>query len=322
MALAHLVIYGICNALLLLAVLPLQAAPQSDQTTFTLPVRVDEVSVVFSASDFEGLPINDLRLSDMTLQDDGKKQTKIMKFEHHAELPLRAGILVDVSGSMESNSPFTQLITRLFAERILRSDSDQAFIMQFTSMQRMVQDWTNSAEELRQGSQPPRKSMGIATAIYDSIYIAVRDQIAKQPERTSGKANAILLFSDGVDDASHARLQDVMNICQQTNTRIYVFYYGSKSRFGDGQKNLRDLAAGAGGRVFYNQDVADALSNLRIIENDLRNSYLIAYRPSHLKDDGKFHAIRLTSPTRGGVIVTRSGYYAPGGQPLNISRHR
>jgi hypothetical protein len=113
-----------------------------------------------------------------------------------------------------------------------------------------------------------------------------------------------------------------MNICQQTNTRIYVFYYGSKSRFGDGQKNLRDLAAGAGGRVFYNQDVADALSNLRIIENDLRNSYLIAYRPSHLKDDGKFHAIRLTSPTRGGVIVTRSGYYAPGGQPLNISRHR
>jgi Ca-activated chloride channel homolog len=305
--------FGVGDALLLMML----AAPVQMETGpggYTLPVRVDEVSVVFSASDFEGRPITDLTLPDMRLLDDGKRQTKIVKFEHRSEQPLRAGILVDVSGSMGSNRPFTQLITRLFAERILRSNSDQAFLMDFTSMQKLVQDWTNHADELRDASRRPGSSLGISTAIYDSVYIAVRDQFAKKPDLTTGTANVVLLFSDGVDDASHARLRDVMDISQQTYTRIYVFYYGSKSHFGEGQKNLRELAAGTGGRVFYNDDVADALNNLRIIENDLRNSYLIAYKPSNLKDDGKFHAIRLTSPNRGGVIVTRSGYYAPRGR--------
>ncbi len=257
---------------------------------------------------FNGRPINDLELSDMRLLDDGKRQKKILKFEHRTDLPLRAGILVDVSGSMAGDYPFLQLATNLFAERILHSNSDQAFMMRFASMQKMVQDWTNSADALRAANDSHWSSLGLKTAIYDAVYIAVRDQIAKQAVNT---ANVILLFSDGVDDASHARLEDVMDICQQTNSRIYVFYYGSKSRFDDGQKNLRDLAAGTGGRVFYDDDAAHALNNLRIIENDLRNNYLIVYKPSNIKDDGKFHAISLSSPTRGGVITTRSGYYAP-----------
>lgn len=302
--------YGVCGVLLLLAPGVASVPVESGQPVYTLPVRVDEVNVVFSASDFNGRPINDLELSDMRLLDDRKQQKKIVKFEHRTDLPLRAGILLDVSGSMAGDHPFLQLATNLFAERILRSNSDQAFMMRFASMQKMVQDWTNSADALRAANNSHWSSLGLKTAIYDAVYIAVRDQFAKQAVNTTGTANVILLFSDGVDDASHARLEDVMDICQQTNSRIYVFYYGSKSRFDDGQKNLRDLAAGTGGRVFYDDDAVHALNNLRIIENDLRNNYLMVYKPSNIKDDGKFHAISLTSPTRGGVITTRSGYYA------------
>ena len=308
--------FGLGDALLLM-MLAAPAQMESGQGGYTLPVRVDEVNVVFSASDFEGRPISDLQLSDMRLLDNGKLQTKIVKFEHRTELPLRAGFLVDISGSMGSENPRTQMITRLFAEKILRLKSDRAFVMRFAGMQKMMQDWTGSADELR-GASPlvgtNWSSLGISTALYDSVYIAVRDQYAKKPELTTGTANVILLFSDGVDDASHARLQDVMDICQQTYTRVYVFYGQPRSHFGEGQKNLRELAAGTGGRVFYNDDAAHALNDLHVMENDLRNNYLIAYRPSHLKDDGKFHAISLTSPTRGGVITTRSGYYAPRGR--------
>ena len=308
--------YGVGDALLLMMLAaPMQV--ESGPGGYTLPVRVDEVSVVFSASDFEGRPIDDLTLADMRLLDNGKRQTKILKFEHRTELPLRAGILVDVSNSMQGEMHRTQMITGLFSGKILRSKSDQAFVMSFGRAQKLLQDWTSHGDELHDASlrlTEKWNGVGMGTAIYDSVYIAVRDQIAKKPELTTGTANVILLFSDGVDNASHARLQDVMDICQQTNSRIYVFYGESKSHFGEGQKNLRDLVAGTGGRVFYNDDGAHALNDLRIIENDLRNNYLIAYKPSNLKDDGKFHAIRLTSPNRGGEIVTRSGYYAPRGR--------
>ena len=110
---------------------------------------------------FNGRPINDLELSDMRLLDDGKRQKKILKFEHRTDLPLRAGILVDVSGSMAGDYPFLQLATNLFAERILHSNSDQAFMMRFASMQKMVQDWTNSADALRAANDSHWSSLGL-----------------------------------------------------------------------------------------------------------------------------------------------------------------
>jgi len=34
------------------------------------------------------------------------------------------------------------------------------------------------------------------------------------------------------------------------------------------------------------------------------------YKPAKIKADGSFHRIQLESPSRGGVITVRSGYYA------------
>jgi VWFA-related protein len=305
--------YGVCDALLLVALGAAPIPPEPGQAVYTLPVRVDEVNVVFSASDFNGRPINDLELSDMRLLENGKRQKKILKFEHRTDLPLRAGIVVDTSGSMIYSLPRNQQITGIFAEKILRSASDQSFIMGFDFEAKLLQDWTAKSKELREASLQLGKDAGSrlgGTALYDSVYLAVRDQFANKNANSIATANVLLVFSDGEDNKSHARLQDVVDICQQTNSRIYVFYGSSKSIFGEGQKNLRDLATGTGGRVFYDDDAAHALNDLRIIENDLRNNYLIVYKPSNIKDDGRFHAISLTSPTRGGVITTRSGYYA------------
>ena len=253
----------------------------------------------------------------MRLLDDGKRQKKIVKFEHRTDLPLRAGIVVDTSGSMMGHLSRNQQITGLFAEKILRSASDRSFVMGFDFEQKLLQDWTAKSEELRAASLQLGNDAGSragGTALYDSVYIAVRDEFANKNTSSTGTANVLLVFSDGEDNRSHARLQDVVDICQQTNSRIYVFYGSSKSMFGEGQKNLRDLATGTGGRVFYDDDAAHALNDLRIIENDLRNNYLIVYKPSNIKDDGKFHAISFNSPTRGGVITTRSGYYAARGK--------
>jgi Ca-activated chloride channel family protein len=50
---------------------------------------------------------------------------------------------------------------------------------------------------------------------------------------------------------------------------------------------------------------------LQLLDATLRNQYRLVYKPDHLKRDGTFHRIRLDSPKRGGLITTRSGYYAP-----------
>jgi Ca-activated chloride channel family protein len=152
------------------------------------------------------------------------------------------------------------------------------------------------------------------TAIIDSIYRACLNQFGRlsYAGTAAGSANFILLFSDGEDNASHAYLNEAVEMCQRTNTAIYAFRVHPESRFSDGPKTLTQLASQTGGRVFKNEDSDDAIYNdLRTIEADLRNQYRLIYKPAELKRDGAFHRIALQGPARVESIAIRSGYYAP-----------
>ena len=70
--------------------------------------------------------------------------------------------------------------------------------------------------------------------------------------QSNATGNFILLFSDGVDDDSHAYLSEAVDMCQRSRTAIYAFGNSGKSRFSAGQKTLEELAGKTGGRVFYN----------------------------------------------------------------------
>ncbi len=288
---------------------------QAADTPFLFRVNTYEVNLVFSAADFEGHPIDDLTLADIKLTDSGKVQQRVTKFEHHASLPLRVGIVVDTSRSMLGEAMRrNHAIATLFAAKVLRNGTDEAFVTGFDFDRKLLTDWTSDPDLLhdamtRLGKDAASRLGG--TAIYDSLYRTVHEQFGLQLEKTAGKANAVLLFSDGDDNVSHAYLQDVVNLCQTTQTRIYVFSDQAKSHFDHGEKNLRELAARTGGQIFYEERPAKALADLRAIEASLRDSYFLAYQPSNVKEDGKFHPISLKSPTRGGLITTRSGYYAP-----------
>jgi Ca-activated chloride channel homolog len=284
--------------------------PQDEAGPYTLMVPVDEVSLTFHASDFHGMPIEDLTERDLRLLDDGKRQDRILSFQAFRNLPIRAGILFDTSRSMEGLWR-NQDIAAMYATRLLRKETDQAFVMRFDSATKVKQSWTNNAalltESLRTIALDRESRLG-GTVLFDSLYKACRDQWTSDHDAITG--NFILLFTDGVDNASHARLEDVIDICQQARTAIYVFSDEAKSFHAEGQKTLDELVKKSGGRIFFDATGAEVWNDLRIMESDQRSQYRMVYKPSSLKPDGSFHRIKLDSPTRGGVITTRSGYYA------------
>lgn len=287
------------------------ARPPGNDHPYTLTVPVDEVSLTFHASDFHGVPIEDLTLDDLRLMDDGKRQRRILSFESYRNLPIRAGILFDTSRSMLGDLKRNQEITNLYATHLLRKETDKAFVMRFDFDAQVRQDWTNDsaalAASLRTIAADHASRLG-GTALYNAVYTACRDQWTSDPAAVTG--NFILLFTDGLDNASHARMQDVIDACQHARTAIYVFTGEPKSRFSDGQKILDELVKKSGGRIFFDPTGTDIWNDLQIMEHDQRSQYRIVYKPSHLKLDGSFRQIKLDSPTRGGVITTRSGYYA------------
>src|ERR1700738_7932 len=57
-------------------------------TPYNLNVAVDEVSLTFHAADVHGLPINNLRLDELNLLDQGKPPRKIVVFQSMKDLPI------------------------------------------------------------------------------------------------------------------------------------------------------------------------------------------------------------------------------------------
>ncbi len=102
-------------------------------TILTIKKRVDEVNVLFIATDHHGKFVRNLSQGDFTFLDDHKPPQSIINFRHETDLPLELGLLVDTSGSVHSRFDFEQEAAVSFLQHTLRANFDQAFVMGFSS---------------------------------------------------------------------------------------------------------------------------------------------------------------------------------------------
>ncbi len=310
----------VCGALMLLmlaASSPTNAqtsAAAQDEKSYNLNVSVNEVVITFHASDTNGNAIHDLKLNELRVLDNGKSPTRIIDFRLLEDLPIRAGILLDTSDSMQANLTRSRMIAMQYSQQILQRQTDQAFVMDFGRISSVQQPLTSDPAALAAALRkaPPPAPSGIhGTAIFDAVLRACLYGFGQVDQAATG--NFILLFSDGEDNASYVSLKDAVNTCQRTNTAIYAFRTEPQNgEASTGPSTLAELTTETGGRVFTNHDSAEeSAADLRAIEADLRNQYRLVYKPAALHRNGSFHRIELQTPERVDTISIRSGYYAP-----------
>jgi Ca-activated chloride channel family protein len=285
-----------------------------DAAQFTLSMPADEVNLSFHAADGHGLPVNDLKLDELTLLDNGKPPKSVLAFYSLENHPIHAGILMDTSVSMQKYLPAAKLIAIQYTERLFRAHADQAMVMAFGYSRLTLEHWSGDANAIATGIRnviAGRQNPPPGTALFDAIYSACFYDFGKAEHQASG--NFILVFTDGEDNASQTSLQEVETVCQHSNTSVYAFHPEPvPGDISSGPPNLAELARQTGGRVFHLDESAPGIdSDLRTIEADLRNQYRIVYKPSEWKHDGSFHRIELRVPDRVGTVVVRPGYYAP-----------
>jgi Ca-activated chloride channel homolog len=297
---------------------------------FTIPVSVNEVHVTFRAVDASGQFVPDLQIPDLQLLDNKKPPAAIVRLTKHTGLPIRAGILFDTSPSMLGYALYrNRRLAAALVTEVLSPRTDEAFLEGFDTQAVLLQPFTADPAKLisalRRVDERAYSRM-TGTALFDTLYRACRDRFTPQEVHSDAPTNNfILLFTDGVDNASHSYMRDVIDICQQTHTAVYIFSLDSGAH-GQAQRVLRDLAEQSGGRIFYDKEEENYLSmrkkgtnpvterdlaQLHLIERDLREEYELVYRPAGLKSDGKFHSIQIKTPYRPVSIWARTGYYAP-----------
>jgi Ca-activated chloride channel family protein len=286
----------------------------SKPTVFRVPVN--EVNVVFAVTDKHNHYVKDLKANDFKVLDNRKPPENIRNFTSETNLPLRVGLLIDASNSIRDRFRFEQQAAIEFLNQIVRPDRDQAFVLGFDTTPEITQDFTGNAEKLANGVRMLRPGGG--TAMYDAIYGASRDKLAKTKSAQGGMRRAIILLSDGEDNQSRVTRDDAIEEAQRAEVSVYTIstnVSGTKTR---GDKILEAIATATGGRAFFPfkiEEVSDAFSQ---IQEELRSQYAISYKPADFTADGKYRSIDIEAINKKYKVRARKGYFAPRAETASV----
>jgi len=226
------------------------AGPQDDEPLTTIRAQVQEVNVVFTATDRKGHYRKDLKSSDLAVLDDGKPPAHVNSFVSETDLPLRVGLVMDVSGSITDRMTFEQESAIKFFNQILRPKTDQAFVLAFDSVQRMPTDFTDDPAKLAAGVHS--LSPGGGTALYDAISTAATKKLhAIRSDRPIRRV--IILISDGEDNQSRVTRSEAIEAARRGEVTVYAISTNDSNVKTRGDRLLEQLAEETGGRAFFSQ---------------------------------------------------------------------
>jgi VWFA-related protein len=302
-----------------------QEQKPADDTSPTIQVQVNLVSLLASVRDKHGALINNLTKDDFTLTEDGQAQT-IKYFAKETDLPLTIGLLVDVSASQRNLIEIEREAAYQFFSQVLRK-KDMAFLISFGEDAELLQDFTSSPRLLQAGLEGLRVNSGVqgihpgpvptigqprGTVLYDAVYLAASDRMTHEVGR-----KALVLITDGMDEGSRLKIDEAIRAGQKSDCVIYSIYYVDQSAYygrgyfgGVSDSALRKMSEETGGRVFRVERKHPLPDVFKELQDEMRSQYSVSYTPTNEKKDGTFRRIDLRTNDHNLKVQVRKGYYA------------
>jgi Ca-activated chloride channel family protein len=278
--------------------------------THTKPMKVDVdlVLVPVTITDPMNRLVTGLDRENFTLFE-GKDAQEIKHFSSE-DAPVSLGVIFDMSGSMSSKiERAREAVVEFFKTA---NPQDEFFMITFADKPEEIADFTQSVEEI-QGKLVYTIPKG-RTALLDAIYLGV----SKMRQAKYAK-KAMLVISDGGDNHSRYTEGEIKSLVKEADVLMYAIgiydHYMSSPEEQLGPTLLSDLTELTGGRTFTidnPNDLADVATKIGI---ELRNQYVLGYRPTNPTHDGKWRKIKVKLTPPKGLpplrVYAKTGYYAP-----------
>ncbi len=278
------------------------------QNLITIRTRVNEVNVLFIATDKHGKFVRDLTQQDFAILDDHKPPQAILNFKRETDLPLHMGLLIDISGSVNSRFDFEQTAATNFLQHTVRAGFDKAFLIGFNNHSQLAQDFTDNVKLL--SASVSKLHDGGGTALYDAVYHACKDKFLKdRSDRPVRKA--IIIVSDGEDNQSEISKAQAIEMAQRSEVIIYAISTDDSGLVMRGDRVLEQLAEATGGRAFFPFKMKDITHSFAAIEDELRSQYVVSYKPADFDADGRYRSIEISALKKDLQVRARKGYFAP-----------
>jgi len=291
---------------------PAPVEPLADPSlrTHTKPFRVDVnlVLVPVTITDPMNRLVTGLDKDNFNLFE-GKDQQEIRTFSSE-DAPVSLGVIFDMSGSMGSKIDRAREAVIEFFKTA--NPQDEFFMITFADKPEEISDFTSSVEDI-QGKLIYTIPKG-RTALLDAIYLGV----TKMRQAKYAK-KALLIISDGGDNHSRYTEGEIRSMVKEADVLIYAIgiydHYFPTEEERLGPALLADVTELTGGRAFTidnPNDLADVSTKIGI---ELRNQYVLGYRPKNPVHDGKWRKIKVKLIPPKGLpplrVYAKTGYYAP-----------
>lgn len=278
--------------------------------THTKPYKVDVdlVLVPVTVTDPMNRLVTGLEKNNFIVEDNGQKQ-QIQHFSSE-DAPISLGVIFDMSGSMKDKiEKAREAVVDFFKTA---NPQDEFFMVAFNDKPVLLSDFTSSIEKI-QGQLIYAEPRG-RTALLDSIYLA----LSKMREAHNQK-KALLIISDGGDNHSRYTESEIKSIVKEADVQIYAIGIFSPNpgtiEEQTGPATLSAITDVTGGRTFTVDNVNELSDIATKIGIELRNQYVIGYRPTTPVKDGKWRKIKVKLHPPKGLppltVYAKSGYYAP-----------
>ena len=288
--------------------------PPVSKTNTVSEIKKDAALVLVSATvtDPYGRLVTGLDQENFQVYENGQEQ-EIMRFAEE-DVPISIGVIFDLSGSMSDKIAKSRMAAVQFFKTA--NPADEFFLVDFNDRAELATPFTHSISELQ--NRLLFSGARGSTALLDAVYLGMTEMKGAHNAR-----KALLIISDGGDNHSRYDEADVKRFVRESDTQIYAI--GLYDPVGDratpeeqnGPGMLRDLTDMTGGRTFNvgEQSLDDLPDIASKISMELRNQYVLGYKPSDKTTDGKWRKIKVKlRPPRGLpplTVYARNGYYAP-----------
>lgn len=262
-------------------------------------LEIQFVELFVTVLDKNKHPVQGLEIDDFRVFEDGLEQEP-RRFDVVSNLPIHAGVLLDVSASMEERLELAQRAALTFLEEAV-TPKDRATIITFNDHPNLAVKFTNDLPTLAGGLAGLKAERG--TALYDSLIFSLYYFNGIKGQR------ALILLSDGKDEHSRFAWEDTREYARRAGVSIYSIGLDLGHKNGDAKKKLVKLAEETGGRSFFLEDPNELTAIYKTILEDLRSRYFLAYQSTNTADDTAFRTVEVELNRAGLEAKTLRGYY-------------
>ncbi len=245
--------------------------------------------------------VKGLTRDDFKIFDDGKERP-VTSFQS-TDAALEVVLALDVSASMSASLGDVKDAARAFLKAL--RPQDRVTLVAFNDAMFTLSRGVAGTEAL-----PALDKLAAwgGTSLYD-VVVRSMQLLSKKP----GK-HAVVIFSDGDDNASQANLQQVRRLTGDSDAMLMAVGLGRGSEVDTLKETLESLAEASGGRVLFAKKSDELVESFGKVVEDLINQYTLGFEPQR---DGRDHQIRVEVPGRGVRVRARRVYVAPSETPTS-----